>query len=180
MNNSYFLDQENNSKLKTKTKTKTKLGVILREADLVSSSQIKTALEYQKNNSFLRLGEILSIQGITKPRTCDFFALEWHKYIELEYRKPLGYYLVRAGLLKKSELKSILSEQQQEQSRYRFGTIAVTEGFIKSSTIDFFLKYLFPEEWGTSPMRSLDSLVRSRQRQYKYYLAAIKKQQEIT
>ena len=84
-----------------------------------------------------------------------------------------------AGLLKKSDLENVLLEQQNEQYRYRLGTIAVTKGYIKSSTVDFFLKYLFPEELGSSPIRTLDSLVRSRQRQYKYYSEAMKRKKQL-
>ena len=166
MNNPITLDE----KIALK-KHKPKLGVILTKADLVSESQVIKALDYQKESPSLRLGEILAHQGLIDPRTCDFFAGKWNRFIELEYRKPLGYYLLQAGLLEKSDIEDILSEQQLKQ--YRFGKIAAMKGYVKPTTVDFFLQHLFPEEFGASPdQRTLESLLRSQKRQYKYYSEA--------
>ena len=162
-----------NKSTKNNQKSKAKLGVILKEADLVSASQVKMALEYQIKYPCLRLGEILSVQGWIDSRTCDFFASKWDKLVELDYRKPLGYYFLEAGLLEKSDIQLILSEQQDIQDR--FGKIAIKRGYLKPSTVDFFLKYLFPDELGSSSARTLDSLIKSRQRRYSYYLELIKR-----
>ena len=165
-------------KVKSK-KHKPKLGIILTEADLVSEIQVEIALEYQKESPSFRLGEILANQGWIDPRTCDFFAGKWDRFVELEYRKPLGYYLLQAGLLDKSNIEDILSEQQLKQ--YRFGKIATIKGYIKPSTVDFFIKYLFPEELkAASDQRTLESLLKSQKRQHKYYSEARRRSKLVT
>ena len=172
----------NNSLVEKKTfkkKSKPKLGALLRKAGLVSELQVRIALEHQKAFPHLRLGDILAEQGWIEPRTCDFFATKWDRFIRLEYRKPLGYYLLEAGLLEKSDVEDILSEQQRQQ--YRFGKIAVMKGHVKPSTVDFFLKYLFPEELAaSSEQRTLKSLLESQRRQHKYFSEARRRSKSST
>ena len=153
------------------------LGVVLREADLVSAAQIEMALKYQGDYPCLRLGEILSIQGWIDSGTTDFFARKWSRLVALDYRKPLGYYLKQAKLLEQQEIEAILSEQMM--SPYRFGAIAVTKGHLKPATLDFFVKYLFPEELGESGLRSQESLIRSRQRQRELLSEIIKRNSSL-
>ncbi|MDJ0687585.1 MAG: hypothetical protein QNJ41_03660 [Xenococcaceae cyanobacterium MO_188.B32] len=138
------------------------LGVVLREAHLVSAEQIEMALRYQVEYSCLSLGEILSLQGWIKDKTSDFFARDWSKLIAIKERKPLGYYLQRSGLLESEEIKQLLEEQQH--ANLKLGAMAVLKGYIKPETLDFFLFYLFPEELGESHVRTRKSLMRSRQR----------------
>lgn len=142
-----------------------RLGVILREADLVTKTEIKTALEYQKLYPCMRLGEILAIQGWIRPETVEFFAEEWQQLIEHPYRKPIGHYLQQAALLETQQIKRILDEQRY--TGYKFGSTAVLQGYLKPKTLDFFLKYLFPEELNQSHMRNRKSLAQSRTRQRK-------------
>lgn len=139
-----------------------RLGVVLREANLVSSFEIEMALKYQREYPGLRLGDILALQGSLDGKTGDFFAEDWSNLIALKQRKPLGYYLERASLLEQKDIQIILEEQKFTQ--VKFGSMAVLKGYIKPETLDFFLFYLFPQELGESYLRTNKSLKKSRQR----------------
>ncbi|MEM8673864.1 MAG: hypothetical protein AAGF83_08330 [Cyanobacteria bacterium P01_G01_bin.67] len=130
--------------LQTKT-----LGQTLREADIVSSSQIKSALQTQNNHPNLRIGEILAQRGLIKLETADFFVQDWSKIVIQPEKDALGFYLQQAGILSDAQIEVILSEQRS--TGVRFGTVAVFQGFLKSTTLDFFLANLFPEEFSKSP-----------------------------
>ena len=125
------------------------IGALLREADLVSDYQLNLALEDQASFPNLRLGEILVMRGWIKSETADFFVKDWSKIIQTEVRQPLGYYLVKSALLEPEQISQIL--EQQKTTGIRFGTIAVMQGFLKSTTLDFFLASLYPKEMTTSP-----------------------------
>ncbi|MEB3190526.1 MAG: hypothetical protein VKL42_09320 [Snowella sp.] len=56
------------------------LGLILREADLVTPAQIEVALQDQQYYQ-LPLGEILALHGWVHQETADFFAEQWPKLI---------------------------------------------------------------------------------------------------
>lgn len=129
------------------------LGEILREADLVSSFQLESALANQAHHPELRIGEILAQEGLIKPTTADFFVQDWSKVILQPQKNALGYYLQQAAILNDDQIKAILAEQKQ--TGIRFGTIAVFQGLIKSTTLDFFLTNLFPEEIHRSPFRDM-------------------------
>jgi hypothetical protein len=128
--------------------TKT-LGELLREADLVSSRQIESALKDKMQYPDLRIGEILAHKKLIKPETADFFAQDWTKTVIESEKNVLGYYLKQAAILDSEQIELILAEQRA--SGIRFGTVAVFQGFIKSTTLDFFLTNLFPEESNISP-----------------------------
>lgn len=134
------------------------LGKILREADLISSFQLESALENQTYHPELRLGEILAREGLIKPATADFFVRDWSKVIIQPHKNALGYYLQQAAILDDDQIKVILAEQTA--TGVRFGTVAVFQGFIKSTTLDFFLTNLFPEEMHRSPFSNLYSVDR--------------------
>lgn len=125
------------------------LGEILQEADLISASRVKLALQAQAQHPHLRLGEILAMCNWLEPRTADFFAQEWFNLLKEEHREPLGYYLQQAALLNEIQVRKVLLEQRE--TGIRFGTVAVLQGFLKSTTLDFFLMNLFPEELRVSP-----------------------------
>ncbi|MFM2312499.1 MAG: hypothetical protein RLZZ04_1775 [Cyanobacteriota bacterium] len=129
-------------------KTKT-LGAILQEADLVSSRQIESALQDKMQYPALRIGEILAHKKLIKPETADFFAQDWTKAVIESEKNALGYYLRQAAILDSEQIELILAEQRA--SGVRFGTVAVFQGFIKSTTLDFFLTNLFPQEFAVSP-----------------------------
>lgn len=132
--------------LSIQTKT---LGSILQEADLVSSFEIEAALQTQIQYPELRIGEILARQGLIKPETADFFVRDWSKTAIQPEKEVLGYYLQQAAILDRAQIEAILAEQRA--TGVRFGTIAVFQGFLKSTTLDFFLANLFPEELHASP-----------------------------
>ena len=132
-----------------------RLGTILQEADLVSLQQIESALQDKTQDPKLRIGDILARRGLIKPKTADFFAQDWLKLVGHTKREALGYYLKQAALLDEEQIKAIL--EQQRKTGVRFGTVAVLQGFLKSTTLDFFLMYLFPEELNVSPFINMYS-----------------------
>lgn len=130
--------------LQTKT-----LGETLREAGLVSSWQIESALQNRIQYPDLRIGEILARQNIIKPETANFFVEDWSKIVIAPEKDAIGYYLQQAAILDRAQVETILAEQKK--SGVRFGTIAVFQGFLKSTTLDFFLANLYPQELQISP-----------------------------
>lgn len=131
------------------------LGMILQEADLVSLSRIELALQAQTQHPHLRLGDILAMCDWIKPKTADFFAQDWSNVVQQHCKEPLGYYLKQAALLNEEQIETILTEQRE--TGIRFGTVAVLQGFLKSTTLDFFLMYLFPDELDVSPFINMYS-----------------------
>ena len=126
-----------------------KLGTILQEADLITNREIELALQTQINTPHFKIGEILAQQNSIKAETADFFAQEWSKIVVQPEKDVLGYYLRQAAILDREQVEIILNEQRS--TGIRFGTIAVFQGFLKSTTLDFFLANLFPEELHVSP-----------------------------
>jgi hypothetical protein len=152
----YRLTPKSNSDLRNLLSIQTKrLGVILQEAGLVSPYQIELALEDKIQYPDLLIGDILAKRGIIKPETADFFVQDWSNVVRQEEKDALGYYLKQAALLDNNQIEVILAEQRE--TGIRFGTVAVFQGFLKSTTLDFFLTYLFPEELNTSPFINMYS-----------------------
>ena len=118
------------------------LGEILQLADLISIAQIEFALQEQIQNKNMRLGEILALQGWIKQETADFFAQKWSDLLNQKPKQPLGEYLKKAGLLDEYQVKTILCEQKQ--MGLRFGELAVQKGWLKPTTINFFLEHIAP------------------------------------
>ncbi len=129
------------------------IGETLLEADLVSAYQIQVALQDQMYNPYMLLGEILAIRGWIQEETADFFAIDWPNLLKQNSRKPLGWYLQQAGLLEEKDINRILEEQKSQE--VRFGAIAVMYGYLKKTTLDFFLRYLFPKEFEESLTKPL-------------------------
>ena len=150
MSSIYRLTPRSYSDLRRLLSIQTKpLGKILQEADLISPFQLETALSNQVLYPDLKIGEILAQDGSIAQRTADFFVRDWSKVITESEKNAIGYYLERAAILNREQVEIILAEQRD--SGIRFGTIAVLQGFIKSTTLDFFLANLFPEEMHKSP-----------------------------
>ena len=150
------LTPKSNSDLSRFLSVSTKpLGKILQEADLVSSFQIKSALQDQMQHPDLRIGKILAQQGLIKPETADFFAQDWSKVLMQPDKNALGYYLKQAAILNSAQIEVILAVQRD--TGVRFGTVGVFQGFLKSTTLDFFLANLFPEELQVSPFVNMYS-----------------------
>ena len=119
------------------------LGAILQEAGLISNAQIQVALLDQIEYEDLLLGEILALHGWLKQETADFFALRWPELLKQKHKQPMGEYLREAGLLTDEQIKDLLGEQ--EKTLIRFGALAVIKGYLRKNTIDFFIKYLYPD-----------------------------------
>ena len=118
------------------------LGEVLQQADLVSAAQIEVALRDQTQYQDMRIGEILAVRGWIRQETADFFAQQWLTLLEQKRKQPLGYYLKEAALLNEHQISTILAEQKQGHIWMRFGELAVSKGWLKQHTIDFFLEYL--------------------------------------
>jgi tetratricopeptide (TPR) repeat protein len=116
------------------------LGLVLQRAGLVSSEQIKIALQDQARLPNRRLGEILALRGWIKPETVNFFADKWPKLIQHKQEQPLGEYLKAAALLNEQQIELIL--QEQKVTGLKFGILAVFQGLIEQATLDFFLEEL--------------------------------------
>ncbi|MBD2514165.1 tetratricopeptide repeat protein [Nostoc sp. FACHB-973] len=116
------------------------LGKVLQQADLISSEQVEIALKEQIQLAELSLGEILVLHGWLKQETVDFFSQEWPVLLEQKPKQPLGKYLEEAGLLNEHQIRIILAEQTQ--NKFRFGELAVLKGWLKPTTIKFFLEHL--------------------------------------
>ncbi len=119
------------------------LGAVLQQAGLVSGGQVKVALQDQAHSPELRLGEIMVLRGWLKPETADFFAEQWPTLVSQKRKQPLGQYLKEAALLDEEQISAILSAQRK--TRIRFGTLAALKGWIKQTTINFFVESLAPE-----------------------------------
>ena len=145
LTNTEIFSEEQSHILEPKNK---RLGTILTEADLVSIPQLDLALKDQTNFPNLRIGEILAMRGWIKPETANFFV-NWSQILKNKERQPLGQYLIQSAILKPEQLEAVLEEQKN--TGIRFGTIAVMQGYLKSTTLDFFLMYLFPQEMAVSP-----------------------------
>lgn len=139
------MDNENKNRSRKREELKImRLGTILEEAGLISPAQIEVALIDQSSNDHLLLGEILALHGWLKQETADFFAVSWPELLTEKQKQPMGKYLKEAGLLTEEQIYLILKEQ--EKTLMRFGALAVIKGYVNKNTIDFFLRYLYPEQ----------------------------------
>jgi hypothetical protein len=131
-----------------------KIGEILRQAYLITPTQLEEALREQKEGKNQKLGEILARKGWIKQETADFFAHKWESILrepKSDSREPLGFYLKEAGLLNDDQIRAIVAEQGQKSLWIRLGTMAVLKGWLAQSTIDFFIEHLYPEHATDSP-----------------------------
>ncbi len=132
------------------------LGVLLRQAGLVSSARIKAALKQQnRQHKGKRLGEILALQGWLKPETADFFVRELPKLQTQKPQQPIGQYLKLAALLDEKQIEIILTKQKQ--TNLKFGELAVSNGWLGQETLDFFLENLIDDCSNKKQFNNLDS-----------------------
>ena len=124
------------------SRTKKALGEILVEAGLISIHKIEIALQEQQQEN-LRIGEILAKHGWIKQETADFFALEWSRLLQEPKKQPLVYYFRKAALLTDEQIQTIRKEQRQRTKKVRFHHLVVELGYLKQTTIDFFLSNIF-------------------------------------
>jgi tetratricopeptide (TPR) repeat protein len=145
------------------------LGKVLQQADLISPEQVEIALKEQTQVAGMRIGEILASHGWLKQETADFFSQQWPMLLEEKPKQPLGKYLAEAGLLNEHQIKTILTEQAQHD--LRFGELAVLKGWLKSTTIQFFLEHLAAAQklqrhiWQHTEAPTYESLVEAEQLQ---------------
>ena len=130
------------SKISSSPDAKKPLGQTLIEAGLISISQIELALQEQKQND-LRIGEILVAHGWISSKTIEFFCDCWLYLIEEKPKRPLAYYFQEAGLLSKEQYEAIIRLQKFKRQKVRFHRLATEQGYLKQTTVDFFLAYLF-------------------------------------
>lgn len=137
------------------------LGAVLQQAGLVSAEQVNQALKQQKQtDSNLTIGEILAQDGKINPQTADFFAERWFSLVTEQPKQPIGQYLKQAALLDEQQIQAILVEQQS--SKRKFGEVAIAKGWLKQTTLDFFLSHLKVE---SSPISAADALGRKKEPQ---------------
>lgn len=122
------------------SKNKTPLGLLLKNAGLISNEQLQKALEVQSQYTQMKLGEILILQEGVRAKTIVFFVDKWQDFVTQGQQFPIGYYLKNAALLDEKQVNIILQEQQSNQQK--FGVVAVQKGWVKQSTIDFMLDSL--------------------------------------
>ena len=120
------------------------LGELLQQAGLVSSAQIEIALRDRTEYGNLQLGEILALRGWLKLKTVNFFLEHFPELTNQKVKQPLGQYLKQAGLLNEEQIITILKLQQQ--TGMLFGCLAVRQGWVKQSTINFFFALPFAPE----------------------------------
>ena len=125
------------------------LGSILVNAGLISPYQLQVALMDQQRlaqiqEPHVKLGEILGLRGWIRPKTADFFVIDFPNLLTSPKKHTLSFYLLEAGLLEPEEVRIILNEQKRVP--LKFGLIAIKKGWVKSKTIDFFLEYFQPSE----------------------------------
>lgn len=119
------------------------IGKLLTEAGLISEGQLQTALYDQQIYADMRLGDILVSRGWLKQETIDFFVENLQRARLSRLRIRLGDCFVKAALIDEAQVESILAEQ--DLNHVRFGSVAVLKGYISQKTLDFFLKYVFPQ-----------------------------------
>lgn len=137
--------------MKSKAFINQPLEEILQRASLVSAAQVEEALREQSQQQEPKLGEIMAKKGWIKPETADFFVNHWQNIISQTEKQPLGYYLQQAGLLDQDQIDTIINEQKQGRIWVRLGACAALKGWVKQTTIDFFIEHLFPEYATDSP-----------------------------
>ncbi|MGF1604273.1 MAG: hypothetical protein ACFCU8_20115 [Thermosynechococcaceae cyanobacterium] len=135
-----------------------RLGSVLQAAGLLSASQLEVALWDQTLYWDLRLGEILDLHGWVNQQTSDFFVTHFlTTQVEPEQHR-LGFYLKEASLLSNEQILTIV--EQQLQSHYKFGELAVQSGWLQQQTLDFLLMHLFPSV-ESSPLSEASPLLKT-------------------
>jgi tetratricopeptide (TPR) repeat protein len=138
------------------SRNKVPLGAVLQQAGLVSAEQVNQALKQQKQtNSNLTIGEILALNGKINPQTANFFAERWFGLVNEQPKQPIGQYLKQAALLNEQQIQTILVEQQG--SKQKFGEVAIAKGWLKQTTLNFFLSQLKAESTPVSVVKALGS-----------------------
>lgn len=118
------------------------IGKLLIKAGLISSSQLKLAEREHRQGDF-EISEIIVARGWVRQKTIDFFAQKWSAILAERAKKPLPFYFKEAGLLNVKQINEILKLQKQSTEKIRFHHLAVEGGYLKQTTVDFFLAHVF-------------------------------------
>ncbi len=113
------------------------LGEILQQAGLLSSQNIRTALQIQKQARDYRFGEILIQQGYLPSETINFFVNDLPNLVHCDRKLRLGDYLNNAGLLLPEQISETL--QQQSLTQRKFGEIITQKGWVNPKTLNWFV-----------------------------------------
>ena len=127
------------------------VSFLLLEADIVSPAQLQVAMHDQEIYEDLQIEDILALRGWIAEETIDFFTNQWPDILSGCQTQPLGFYLQAAGLLNGEQIEGILIEQKH--LGIKFGSMAVLKGWLKQTTLDFFLRYITPQQRAKSAFR---------------------------
>ncbi|MGK7912272.1 MAG: hypothetical protein AB4050_12465 [Synechococcus sp.] len=119
-----------------------RIGELLQKAGLVTPTQIEIALMEQETCTQQLLGDIIAERGWIKSETVDFFIRRFPNIHRESFRFPLGRYLKDASLLDTAQIGCILQAQSRSLRPVMFGTLAVSQGYVKQETIDILLQQL--------------------------------------
>lgn len=122
------------------SRNKVPLGIVLQQAGLVSAEQVKQAPKQQAQDRSQKIGKILADRGYIDPQTADFFAERWFNLVEEKPKQPRGQYFRQAALLSTERIQIILHEQKQ--TKLMFGKLAISKGWLRQTTVNFFLRHL--------------------------------------
>ena len=111
---------------------------------MVSPAQLQVAMHDHEIYGDLRIEDILALRGWITEETIDFFTNQWPDVLSGCQPQPLGFYLQAAGLLNGEQIEEILVEQKH--LGIKFGSMAVLKGWLKQTTLDFFLSYITPQQ----------------------------------
>lgn len=131
-----------------------KIGERLCASDLISMHQLQAALYEQQLYEMMRLGEILALHGWVCQETADFFGDQWPYFDQQVESTPIGNYFRKAGLMDWNMTETVLVSQKK--TGLRFGALAVLNGYIQQSTLNFFVEQFFPDHIGESPYVVVD------------------------
>ncbi|MEN9230697.1 MAG: hypothetical protein Q6L68_07310 [Thermostichus sp. DG02_5_bins_236] len=124
------------------------IGQVLLQAGLLTEAQVQVALQDQSYCG-VRFGEILVTRNWIKQETVDFLVEQWPKLLQRHHKMPLGECLQTAGLLSPFQVEQAVREQRI--NGMRIGAVIVLNGWLKKTTVDFFLQGLAPERITESP-----------------------------
>lgn len=150
-----FIDPKTTSNLKISLpRDSFILSLRLNQAGLLSEAQIEIALRDRSQNRNFTLEEIIILRGWLKQETLAFFLGKFPKLINQPKTLSLTECLDQAGLLSKKNIANILRSQQEKGQN--FHALVVELGYVKQSTLDFFLNYLVDKDlvdlsWKKSP-----------------------------
>lgn len=83
------------------------------------------------------------MHGWIKQQTVDLFVDKLSQLIQESEKKYLVYYFKEANLLNEEQIEEIAKLQRLKHKIIRFHCLAVEQGYLKRTTVDFFITHLF-------------------------------------